>query len=131
MQKIKGEITDLFKDPNRGTTIVRVDDRQFVYEGDQELEKGLQIEAELDGSCIKKIRGEEESGRTVESSTSGLGGAPDISKQERIKRSMAFKTAAQQIDRRHADDEADYREQLKDMTEIHMEVLDEVMNNAD
>jgi hypothetical protein len=72
--------------------------------------------------------GEGEGSSDMDAQRTGKGAATDhVSKQERIKVQTAFKKAVDQVDRRSCETESDYRKMVKDLTVIHIGVLDEVM----
>jgi len=139
IREIQGKVSAVADRDNKPYYSICIDDEWFT--GDQTLNekigKGDTVKLAvkdddefIDIEGIKKIQdGQENSNRSEQLRSKSDGGAPGnpLTRDQQIRKSLAFKTAVQQVDRRSCKTEDDYRDMLKNLTEVHEQVLDEVM----
>jgi len=120
-----------------------LDDNWYIGDGSitdyvDGLRQGQQVVLEFNNESvneIRKVNGDASEGVDVDSNPEFFGGEADsdsqqslsVSKQERIKHQTAFKKAVDQVDRRSCETKEDYRKMIKELTVVHIKVLDEVL----
>jgi len=139
IREIQGKVSAVADRDNKPYYSICIDDEWFT--GDQTLNekigKGDTVKLAvkdddefIDIEGIKKIQdGQENSNRSEQLRSKSDGGVPEnpLTRDQQIRKSLAFKTAVQQVDRRSCETEDDYRDMLKNLTSLHEEVLDEAM----